>query len=207
MNTSITDVLNYLLLQLLLIGRFIAQHKDFFDALQSIVTILTIPITAIWALRRFSHERPFEPALVLDINANMAMVNPDSNLLHIEVYCENIGRAALVHDSPGVCEYPSWIRVYGLSQDQGLAHKLSEPFTWEDPRFTTLLFDGWFEDAPTLAIESHEKERFAMDLLIPSSTSIVNIWIKIYEAEIKDKKLGRPYFWSTSKVFVVSKLL
>lgn len=57
-----------------------------------------------------------------------------------------------------------------------------------------------------MVLESGEQEHYAADLIIPSDVSIINIWVKISETIIKNKRLGRPYYWSTQKVFDFSGL-
>lgn len=183
---------------------WLSTKKEFFSAIQSIVTSLGIIIGAIWALRRFSFERPFEPALTLEISACAFPLGRNVKLLHIDTLLKNTGRAVFDLYDPTSEPHRSWVKIYGIRNSK--FEQKSDWIDWENSQFAVKLFEGWFKDTPHLVLESGEQERYAADLIIPSDVSIINIWVKISETVIKNKKLGRPYYWSTQKVFDFSQL-
>lgn len=183
---------------------WLSGNKDLFAAIQSIVTSLAIPIGAYWALRRFSFERPFEPALTLEISASAFPLDGNFKLLHVDTLLKNTGRAVFDLYDPTSGPHRSWVKIYGIKGSK--FEQKSDWIDWDNSEFAVKLFEGWFKDTPHLVLESGEQERYAADLMIPSDVSIINIWVKISETIVKNSKLGRPYYWSTQKVFDFSKL-
>ena len=183
---------------------WLKANKDFFAAVQSIITSLAIPIGAYWALRRFSFERPFEPALTLEICASSFSLDANSKLLHVDTLLKNTGRAVFDLYDPTSEPHRSWVKIYGIRDSK--FEQRDDWNDWDNSEFAVKLFEGWFKDTPHLVLESGEQEHYAADLIIPSDVSIINIWVKISETIIKNKRLGRPYYWSTQKVFDFSGL-
>ena len=184
---------------------WLSANKGNFAAAQSIITSLAILIGAIWGYRRFRIERPLEPALTLEICAGAFPLDANSKLLHVDTLLKNTGRAMFDLDDPNTEPKPrrTWVKIFGIKGSK--FEQRNDWIDWDNSKFAVKLYEGWFKDTPYLVLESGEQERYAADLIIPSDVSIVNIWVKISETVVKDKKLGRPYYWSTQKVFDLSK--
>jgi len=178
----------------------ISTHKDFFAGLESIVTMVAIPIAGVWALRRFAFERPFEPALHMELSASAIRANSSFRLLHVEMKLKNTGRAVFE-----LSDQHSWIKVYALNTEIKMPSDGKNWFNWDDTKLATKMFEGWFTDAPSLVLESGEEEDYAADIAIPVDISVVNIWVRVTQTITKGKKTETQYYWSTQRVFDLSK--
>ena len=85
---------------------------------------------------------------------------------------------------------------------------------WNDEGAFVTLFDGpfnelfqdWFWDplggrSKSVTLEGGESEQYSCDCLVSTDIAQVSIAVTIFETVVKDKKLGRPYYWSIEDVF------
>jgi hypothetical protein len=201
---------------------FLTQYKDAFMAIgnigifvQSLVTMIAVIVGGSWALHRFTKERPFEANVKLRMDANISEFDETRRLLRITVILENAGLAAIKLGDSRVTPHRGRFAVRGI-QVQPLHHgaelaaaKPMSEFSWDNsPASITLLdepfvdmFKSWFPDGKSYTLEAKETAELCGDFLINKEFEIVNVFVLISEAYIREAALKRPYFWLLERTF------
>jgi hypothetical protein len=188
--------------------QFLLKYKEVISSLQSIGTILGLIIAAIWALRRFHYERPYQGSLEVTITGSLYASNSSANLMHLFIHVKNIGKAAIKIGNATNISHHSSIKVYAVSRTSKLlpdginntsgtintdltTSKFSEQII--DLDFVEL-FKPWFEDRKYAILESGEGETYSLDFAVDKSVGVILVHVTIYETRT-NKSLGRPYYW------------
>ena len=199
---------------------FLAENKDAITAIgnigifiQSLVTMLAVIVGGGWALHRFTKERPFEANVKLRMDAGISDYDDTRRLLRLTIILENAGLAAIKLGDSRVTPHRGRFVVRGI-QVQPLHHADPAPkplaeFSWDDsPASVTLLdepftgvFKSWFPDGKSYTLEAKETAELCGDFVISKEFEIVNVFVLIYEAYIREAPLKRPYFWLLERTF------
>lgn len=193
---------------------YLANLKDALASLQSIATMLALVIGAIWALRRFGFERPYESVLDLKTAATMVRLGNEANFLHVEVDIENIGKSAIViGDSANAKSVVTILGINEAGWEKVSRTGIVDPKDANIQTQITCLFDGgfteifkqWFEKPwpsgyAQATLEVGEPEHYSAQLIVPKGVVGIFFLVKIYEAVIRNRELGRPYYWLIEKL-------
>lgn len=175
----------------------------------NLVAAFAILTAGIWALRHYWREKPFEPNLCMNLDASAIRLDSNLILLHLELTYTNTGKAhfevANSIQNPVCEEKRSFFKVFAFKPSPTIRFSSKPHIDWQKDDeilgVADIIYDGWFPDTPRIVQEPGETEIATLDLLIDNNVQFVNAWIKIWE----DK--DDAYFWSTSKVFSIEKLL
>ena len=204
---------------------FLTEYKDAIASIgsigifiQSLVTMVAVIVGGSWALHRFSKERPFEANVKLRMDAHISDFDEDRRLLRLTIILENAGLAAIKLGDSRVTPHRGRFAVRAL-QVRPLHHKeaTAKPltqFSWDDSSASVVLLDEpfvqvfkeWFPDGKSYTLEAKETAELCGDFLIAKEFDIVNVFVMIYEAYIRERLLQRPYFWLLERTFDFSHL-
>lgn len=193
---------------------YLASLNDALSSLQAIVGMIALVFGAVWALRRFGFERPYESVLNLEPAISIVHLGNKAKYLQVQVQIKNIGKAAIVIGDSA--KATSQARVLGIVDAGWEKINQNGLVDLEDDLLrsqTICLFDGgftdifrkWFEKPwpsgfARATLEVGEPEQYSAQLLVPDGVVGIFFSVKIYEAIIRNPDLDRPYYWLIEKL-------
>jgi hypothetical protein len=183
----------------------ISYLKDLSEFLFHLITTAATIIGGFWVLKTYFIERPHAPNLTLNLDASAFKINDQTLLLQLEATYTNSGKGLFKAED---CwrrdgDHRTCIKVFAIKKSDDIKpNSTDECIDWEKNPIGELLYNSWFPDSPRIYQEVGETEKASLTLLISNDYTAIYAWLKIWK---EDKDV--PFFWSTSKVFSISKIL